>query len=152
MQVRKARRYAAWLGVAAGLWLAPAPEARAQAPVTIRAVLILASDRQAAQDPRLDLVEYKLRRMFRFEYYRHYGEGSAAVPLPGQATLELGRGFRLKLSASSAGKGQIRAGVHWLRGDEVVLNTAVAMNPGIPVILGGISHEGGTLIVTLTAE
>jgi len=131
--------------------LATAAVSRAE-PVTIHATLILASNDPAPLDSRLDKVEYKLRRIFGFEYYRHYGEGSAVLNLPGQSTVDLGHGFRLSISASGSKDDKIRTSVQWFRRDEVVLNTTVGMNRGVPVILGGISHEGGTLIVTLVAE
>lgn len=121
------------------------------APVKIQATLILASNEPAAQDQRLDAVEYKLRRIFGFEYYRHYGEQSGIVNVPGATTLNLGSGYRLELRVSDAKEG-VRTAVQWFRGDEVVLNTTVRMQRRVPVILGGISHGGGTLIVTLVAE
>jgi hypothetical protein len=121
-------------------------------PVTIQATLILASNDPAPMDSRLDRIEYKLRRIFGFEYYRHYGEGSALLNLPGESTVELGHGFRITMSSSGSKDGKIRTSVQWFRGDEMVLNTIVGMKRGVPVILGGISHEGGTLIVTLVAE
>jgi hypothetical protein len=131
--------------------LAAASVSRAE-PVTIRATLILASNDPAPLDSRLDRVEYKLRRIFGFEYYRHYGEGSALLNLPGESTVELGHGFRLTISSSGSKVDKIRTNVQWFRRDEMVLNTTVGMKRGVPVILGGISHEGGTLIVTLMAE
>ena len=121
-------------------------------PVSIQATLILASNDPAPLDSRLDKVEYKLRRIFGFEYYRHYGEGSALLNLPGQSTIDLGHGFRLRMAASGSRDDKIRTTVQWFRGDELVLNTTVGMKSGVPVILGGISHGGGTLIVTLVAE
>ena len=145
-------RMGAMLALAAGLWLAAGQPARAQQVVSIQAVMIHASDRPSAQDPRLDNIEYQLRRTFRFEYYKHIGEGSAAVNLPGATVLNLGGDFQLNLAASDAGKGRVRAAVQWMRGSDVVLNTTVVMTRGVPVVLGGISHEGGTLIVTLVAQ
>ena len=137
--------------LAAACLLATAAVSRAE-PVTIQATLILASNEQAPLDSRLDKVEYKLRRIFGFEYYRHYGEGTAVLNLPGQSTLDLGHGFRLSISTDSSRDDKIRASVQWFRGDEMVLNTTVGMKRGVPVILGGISHGSGTLIVTLVAE
>lgn len=137
---------------AAALWLSSGAPARAQDVVSLQATMILASDKPAAQDPRLDNIEYKLRRTFRFEYYKHIGEGSASVSLPGATVLSLGGGFQLNIAAADAGKGKVRAAVQWMRGGDVVLNTTVVMNRGAPVVLGGISHEGGTLIVTLVAQ
>jgi hypothetical protein len=131
--------------------LATAAVSRAE-PATIQATLILASNDPAPLDSRLDKVEYKLRRIFGFEYYRHYGQGSAALNSGGQTSIDLGHGFRLSVSASDSKGDKIRTSVQWFRGDEMVLNTTVGMKRGVPVILGGISHEGGTLIVTLVAE
>jgi hypothetical protein len=118
----------------------------------LRATLILASDDPAAQDPRLDRVEFRLRRIFHFPYYRHYGDGAAAVNLPGEATLRLGHGNDLQIHATDAKDGRVRAQVRWLRDGNLVLNTTVVMSRGTPVILGGVSQAGGTLIVTLVAE
>ncbi len=139
-------------GLVAAAAVIVAPPARAAAPVTLEAMLILASNDPSAQDPRLDQIEYKLRRTFKFEYYRHYGGQSAIVNLPGQTSLDLGHGYRLSVSASEASDDRVRAGIQWFRGDEVVLNTTVVMSRGTPVVLGGVPHEGGTLIVTLVAR
>lgn len=151
MRARNGFRTGLPAALAAAFWLMAASAGLAQNLVSLQATLIHASDRPSAQDPRLDPIEYQLRRTFRFEYYKHIGEGSAAVNLPGVTTLNLGAGFHLNLSVVDAGKGRVRAAVQWMRGNEVVLNTTVVMNRKIPVVLGGISHEGGTLIVTLVA-
>ena len=139
-----------WVGLgllAAALLAAPTP-ARA-GPVSVEAMLILASNDPAAQDPRLDAVEFKLRRMFRFDYYRHFGEGRAIVNLPGQTSLSLGHDNRLDVSASDAKDDKVRASVQWYRGNELVLNTTVVTSRNRSVVLGGVSHDSGTLIVTL---
>jgi hypothetical protein len=133
-------------------WLFPATgTARAQT-ITLHARLILASNEPAAQDPRLEDIEYKLRRIFGFEYYQMLGKGGGIVDLPGDVSIVLGRDCRLSISAAQARGGQIRASVQWMRGKEVVLNTTVVMGRGAGVILGGVSHERGTLLVALDAR
>ncbi|MFH0981189.1 MAG: hypothetical protein V2A79_06605, partial [Planctomycetota bacterium] len=104
-------------------------------PVSVEATLILASNDPAPQDQRLDAVEFKLRRMFRFEYYRHFGEGASVVNLPGQASLSLGHGNRLEVAASGAKDDKVRASVQWFRGDDLVLNTTVVTKRAHPVVL-----------------
>lgn len=136
------------LGLLAAALLAAPTEARS-GPVSVEATLILASNDPAPQDQRLDAVEFKLRRMFRFEYYRHFGEGTSVVNLPGQASLSLGHGNRLDVAASDAKDDKVRASVQWFRGNELVLNTTVVTKRDHPVVLGGVAHDGGTLIVTL---
>ena len=90
--------------------------------------------------------------LLEYPFQVEYGEGSVLLNLPGQSTIDLGHGFRLSIAASGSRDGKIRTTVQWFRGDELVLNTTVGMKSGVPVILGGISHGGGTLIVTLVAE
>jgi hypothetical protein len=119
--------------------------------VTLDVMLIHASNEQAPMDRRLEKVEYQLRRMFKFEYYKHYGEASAVVNLPGETTLDLGHGMKLIVKASGS-DGKIRAEVNWKKGDTSALNTTVALKRGQHVILGGVPHEGGTLIMTVVAR
>ena len=128
------------------------PSVAAARPVTIKAMMILASNESSAQDPRLSFIEFKLRRVTGFEYFRHYGEGSAVLNVPGNTEIDLGHGFRLAITALKAEGGRLKAHVSWLREGTVLLNTVVSAERGTPFALGGIAHEGGTLIVTLTAK
>ena len=120
-------------------------------PVSMDAMLILASNDPAPLDRRLERVEYKLRPLFRFEYYRYMGEGTGLLNLPGETSIALGDGHHLQLRGSEK-DGGTRVEVRWFRGEQALLNTAVNLKPGKPVILGGVPHEKGTLIVTLTAR
>lgn len=141
-----------WLMAALlAVWMA-LPSAASARPVTIQAMMIHASNQSSAQDSRLDFIEFKLRRVTGFEYFRHYGEGSAVLNVPGVTELDLGHGFRLAINALKAEGGKLKAHVSWLRDGTVLLNTVVSMERGAPFALGGIAHEGGTLIVVLTAQ
>jgi hypothetical protein len=144
-----AGRPALLLGAALLGLLLPAPARAGAETVTFDAMLIHASDDQTPMDRRLEKVEYQLRRMFKFQYYKHYGEGSAAVTLPGETTIDFGHGFSLKINAT-AKDGKIRAEVVWKKADgTVLLSTTVVAKRGQQLILGGVPHERGTLIVTL---
>ena len=120
--------------------------------VTLQATLILASNDPAPMDHRLERVEYKLRRIFGFEYYTQYGEGSATVTVPADAVIQLGHGYRLAIRVKKGGKNKFRAQVRWLKGEKNLLSTSVAMKKGVPTVLGGPPHKGGNLIVTLVAK
>ena len=128
-----------------------APPVLAGGLVTVQATLILASNEGAPQDPRLEFVEYRLRRIFGFEYYRHLGEASVSVPVGGSTTLALGDGNSLFLDLASD-EGKIRAHVRWMRGQDRVLETVLRAKPGVPSILGGVPQGKGTLIVVLVAR
>jgi len=151
MPVHNTTRAGWWVAALLAAWLA-VPSAASARPVTIQAMMILASNQSSAQDPRLDFIEYKLRRVTGFEYFRHYGEGSAVLNVPGVTEIELGHGYRLAINALKAEGGKLKAHVSWLRDGTILLNTVVNMERGAPFALGGIAHEGGTLIVVLTAQ
>jgi hypothetical protein len=125
--------------------------ARAEESASFEAMMILATNDRAPMDRRLEHVEYQLRRIFKFEYFRHLGGGQARINLPSDFALDLGQGHSLRVRARSH-DGRVRADVQWMRDDKSVLNTTVSMKRGAHAILGGIPHEGGTLIVTLVAK
>jgi len=129
-----------------------AQDAEKPQKVRLKAVMILASNRVAPPDSRLQHLESKLRRVFGFQHYKHHGSGSTSVTLPGDSRIDLGGGHILKLSAAKAEKNRVRVNVKWLRGKKSLLQTTVVMKKGSPTILGGPSHENGTLLIALQAN
>ncbi len=121
------------------------------AKVSLRGTMILASNEEGPNDARVKRFAGKLRRLFNFAHYRHYGKGSASIEMPGQASFSLGNGFRMEVNLSPAAKNKIRAGVRWMKGKTTLINTVLVMQKGTPAILGGPSHQGGNLIVILEA-
>jgi hypothetical protein len=115
------------------------------------AVMIYASNERAPMDRRLENIEYKLRQVFGFEYYKLVGRGSVSVSVPGSGSISLGGGYTLQVQALAAGKGRVTAEVVWQRGGQVLLRTRTHLGRS-PTVLGGASHEKGKLIVTLTVN
>mgnify|MGYP001250035187 CR=1 FL=1 len=140
-----------WLTILAMMGVLGAVSAAAEV-VDLDAMLILASNDPAPLDRRLERVEFQLRPLFRFEYYRHMGGSSASVNLPGTTSIALGDGHHLEVRATARDGKKVRAEVRWFRGDQPLLSTGVNLQPGKPVILGGVPHDKGKLIVTLTAR
>jgi len=116
--------------------------------VTLEAMLIHASDRPAALDTRLDRIEYRLRRIFQFEHYGFLDETRTVITLPSQSRVDIGHGYALDINASSR-DGRIRAEIRWYRGNQRIMSTSVSQRRGVPAILGGPPHDGGTLILVL---
>lgn len=140
-----------WLTILAMVGLLGAVSAAAEV-VNLDAMLILASNDPAPLDRRLERVEFQLRPLFRFEYYRHMGGSSASANVPGTVSIALGDGHHLEVRATARDGKKVRAEVRWFRGDQPLLSTGVNLQPGKPVILGGVPHDKGKLIVTLTAR
>ena len=148
------RRTTGILSVLFAVVFALASGASAQSDsLNVNAILIRASNDPAPLDTRLDVIEYKLRRLFQFEHYRFMGEGTATLGLPGESTLSVGAGNRLEIHVFTADGGRIRSQVRWSRNDAVLLSTTVVMTKDVPVVLGGVPDgQGGTLIVALTVK
>ena len=122
--------------------------------VRIRALLVVASPQRGASDPRLARYEPTLRRILRFEGYQLAGEGTAQLSGPGQASISLGQGHSLQLGADkSEGRG-VKIRVRWDAGGQSLMNTGLALRPGVPAVLGGPStgNEGEVWAVILIAE
>ena len=127
--------------------------ARADDGVTVDALLILATNEQKPMDRRLERVEYQLRRIFKFEYFEHQGQGQARVNLPSTFTIDLGGGHELRISATGKDD-RVRAEVEWVGDGRSLLRTTVNMKKGAHAILGGVpdKEKKGTLIVTLVVH
>ena len=147
MRIR--RHIAAIALLAAGFCAMPA---EARALITFKAVMIHASNEPAPLDRRLENIEYKLRRVFGFEHYKHVGGGNASVALPGETVIQLGGGHSLSIVASAGSKGKIKAQVTWKKGGAVLLRTSTNLRRGSPTVLGGPGQGKGKLIVTLEAR
>ncbi|MEZ5277013.1 MAG: hypothetical protein R3F07_11585 [Opitutaceae bacterium] len=132
--------------------VAPSPATAAES-VSIKGILILASNDAGPTDSSLSKVEPTLRRLFKFEGYRQVGRTSTRVDVPGKGQLTFG-GDVLAIETTGDGGGTVRARVTWRRGDQTVINTTVRMKPGVPTLLGGPSARGGkgNLIVILEVD
>lgn len=117
-------------------------------PLNMETRLIHASDRPAALDTRLDAIEYRLRRIFQFEHYAFLGETRTLLNLPSQVRVDLGHGYHLQVRARDRG-GRVQADIEWFRGAQRLINTSITQRQGVPAILGGPPHDGGTLILVV---
>ena len=125
---------------------------RGQQTVSLKAVMIYASDQPAPIDERIENIEFKLRKIFKFEHYLHYGEGRLTLTLPGSGTLRLGQGYELDVAASRGSGDNIKARISWRKDGVNLLTSTQAVGRRTPTVMGGVSHRQGTLIVTLVLE
>lgn len=117
-------------------------------------ILVAASNEKRDPDPKLRQYEPTLRRVLRFESYRHLGAGRTRIDAPGAGRLSLGQGQSVELSVESMKGDQIRARVRWLDGDRTLMNTVLVLRRGVPAVLGGPARRGGdeVLAVILVAS
>ncbi|HMO52694.1 MAG TPA: hypothetical protein PKE26_15990 [Kiritimatiellia bacterium] len=117
-------------------------------PATVQALMIQAQNDSAPMDRRLERVEFRLRRVFGFQFYRYLGEGSISLPPGGEGAIRLPDGHRLQIRLGGKGKAEVR----WFRGDEALLSTSVGLSRDAPIVLGGIPANGGKIIIVLTEQ
>ena len=127
---------------------------RAAERASIRGVLISASNDKGETDRRLAPYEPTLRRILRFESYRHLGEGSTSLNVPEKGELPLGDGHRLELETENAEGKAIHVRVRWVAGGRTLMNTALVLRPGVPAVLGGPStgNKGEVYAVILIGK
>jgi len=123
--------------------------AHAAAGASVHALLISASNRKGAPDPKLAEYETTLRRNLPLNTFRLTGEGSVTIAVGGQASLTLGQGHRLELQSEKGGGPGIRLKVQWMHGDKGVMNTALTLQPGVPAVLGRRGGDDGEVPVVL---
>lgn len=125
---------------------AGAPKA-STSPHSVRAILINASNKKGGVDRRLEAYGAELRRNLPFDTFQQVGEGNTSVPHLGRATVLLAGGHRLELE-DEPGEG-IRLKVYWMTGSEVVINTTLTLNPGVPGVLVRRGANDGDVPVVL---
>ncbi len=124
------------------------------AHANVRALLVLASNQRGASDSRLADYEPTLRRILRFESYKLAGEGSAALATGAKSTVRLARGHVLELEMDKSEGKAVRVKVSWLEGRRSLMNTGLALRPGVPAVLGGPANgkDGEVWAVILVAD
>ena len=111
--------------------------ARAADRARVDGILISASNERGATDRRLTAYEPTLKRILRFDSYRFLGEDSAALAVPASGQLSLGDGHQLEIATERADASGIHIRVRWTQGGRTLMNTGLALRPGVPAVLGG---------------
>lgn len=87
--------------------------ARAAESVTVKGILISASNERGESDDRLAAYVPNLRRILRFESFRYLGEDSASLTVPARGELSLGDGQRVSLTTESTDSKTVLLKVRW---------------------------------------
>ena len=135
----------ALLLLAAVAGLAPT-SARAAGSVTVRGILISASNEKGESDGRLAAYVPNLKRILRFESFRYLGEDSATLGVPANGELSLGDGHRVELTTESSDGKTVLLKVRWSAG---VRHEYVLQRGGTTVLAGPSTGKGAMIAVIL---
>lgn len=108
--------------------------ATSRADVTIRGMLISASNEAGESDRRLSAYVPNLKRILRFESFHLVSEDSASLGVPASGDLSLGEGHRIELATESADGKTVLIKVRWAAGH---VQHEYVLQRGVPTILGG---------------
>ena len=112
--------------------------------VSIRGTLILASNNGQGIDPALRPYERQLKRM-NFSSYKTIGRGATQIRVPGTGVIKLGQDFEVQINATPAAGNRVPVEIRWTQGRKTLIHTSAPL----PLVTGGPSYNGGTLILVL---
>lgn len=120
-------------------------------PVQLKIGTILASNQSDEFDPRLKPIEKQLKVM-KYRSYRLLKEDNQSVPWNENATFEIPGGRSLAISPQDSKDKQIALKVRLTEGVKPLLDTTVRLQNRRYFLLGGPPHEGGALVISISAS
>jgi hypothetical protein len=124
--------------------------AATQQTVQLKIGTILAGNEGDDFDPRLSGMKNQLK-VFKYRTYRLVKEESQKVSWQGKANFEIPGGRTLVVTPQEYRNERIALKVRLLKGDQPQLDTVVQLRNGGNFLLGGPAHEGGVLILSISA-
>ncbi|HSF58614.1 MAG TPA: hypothetical protein VLD83_11115 [Candidatus Binatia bacterium] len=126
-----------------------AAENQSQA-VRVKIGTILASNQNDEIDPKLNAMKNQLKVM-KYRSYRLLKEETQDVPWQGNAAFEIPGGRSLVVTPQEFRNKQLALKVRLQQGNKPVVDTTVRLNNGGNFLLGGPPHEGGALVLSISA-
>ena len=137
-----------WLALVAATALGAA-EKQPQA-VQVSIVTILASNQSDEFDAKLKGMETQLK-VFKYRSYRLLKNESQTVPWRGEKVFEIPGGRSLTVTPQEFQDNRVSVKVRLTQGQKPVLDTTVKIPNKGNFILGGPPHEGGALVLSISA-
>ncbi len=115
----------------------------------VQGMLVVASNKPDATDEKLVPYEPSLKNSLRHESFRSAGDGSAALAVPGIASIALSDRHRLEIEGLSANQNIVRLRVKWFDGKSELKNTTFRIVRGTPAIFAGPKVENEDEILAI---
>ena len=129
-------------------WLHAAETAPQSVQVTVRS--ILAGNKSDEFDPKLKGLEQQLRPL-KHRSFRALKEESQSIPWQGSKAFEIPGGRSLTIATQEFQNNRIGLKIHLTQGDKPLIDTTVKIANKGNIILGGPAHEGGSLVLSISA-
>jgi hypothetical protein len=118
--------------------------------VRVKIGTILANNQNDEIDPKLNAVKNQLKVM-KYRSYRLLKEEIQNVPWQGNAAFDVPGGRSLVVTPQEFRNKQLALKVRLQQGDKPVVDTTVRLKNGGNFLLGGPPHEGGALVLSISA-
>jgi hypothetical protein len=118
--------------------------------VRVKIGTILATNQNDEIDPRLNAMKNQLKVM-KYRSYRLLKEETQNVSWQGNAAFDIPGGRSLLVTPQEFRNKQIALKVRLQHGDKPIVDTTVRLNNGGNFLLGGPPHEGGVLVLSISA-
>jgi hypothetical protein len=118
--------------------------------VRVKIGMILANNQSDEIDPKLKTIRNQLKVM-KYRSYRLLKEETQSVAWQENAVFDVPGNRSLTVTPQEFRDKQIALKVRLQHGDKPVLDTTVRMNNGGNFLLGGPPHEGGALVLSISA-
>ena len=120
-------------------------------PVQIKIGTILATNQTDDFDVRLKPIEKQLKVM-KYRSYRLLKEDAQSIQWQGNANFEIPGGRTLAVSPQESRNSQIGLKVRLTQGSKPLIDTTVKLQNRGNFLLGGPPHEGGALVISISAS
>ncbi len=134
-------------------WAASSPVNAAEnnsQTVRVRIGTILATNQSDEIDSRLNAMKNQLKVM-KYRSYRLLKDETQNVSWQGNAAFDIPGGRSLLVTPQEFRNKQIALKVRLQHGDKPIVDTTVRLNNGGNFLLGGPPHEGGVLVLSISA-
>ena len=119
--------------------------------VRVKIGTILASNQSDEIDPKLSGVKNQLKVM-KYRSYRLLKEETQNVAWQENAVFEIPGGRSLTVTPQELRNKQLALKVRLQHGEKPIVDTTVRLNNGGNFLLGGPPHEGGVLVLSISAS
>jgi len=134
--------------VSVASWLHAADKTPQAVQVTVRS--ILAGDKSDEFDPKLKGLEQQLKPL-KHRSFRALKDESQTVPWQGSKAFEIPGGRSLTITPQEFQDNRIGLKIRLTQGDKPLTDTTVKISNKGSIILGGYPHEGGSLVLSISA-
>ena len=134
--------------VSVASWLHAADTAPQAVQVTVRS--ILASNQSDEFDPKLKNLEQQLKPL-KQRSFRALKDDTQTIPWQGSKAFEIPGGRSLTVATQEFQNNRIGLKIRLTQGDKPLIDTVVKIPNKGNIILGGPAHDGGSLVLSISA-